>query len=220
MGPLFFVLMNETIKEKILNLSRPLVEAQGLEIWGLDVQEPPARLVRLFVDIPTATQIENADSGKSPVSPDFGRSERDDWFDDPQLSASIDQCEEISRALGLALEVEDLFPGPWTLEVSTPGLERKFYSLAQMRPYIGDIVEGRLAAPLEADPSRKVYRGRLLSLDDGGFTIEPCSVGEDGEILPENLPPVRLSWNNLRNARRIHIFNVRKKPGKGARKKS
>lgn len=220
MGPLFFVLMNETIKEKILNLSRPLVEAQGLEIWGLDVQDPPARLVRLFVDIPTDTQIKNADSDTHPVSPDFGRVEREDWFSDSRLSASIDQCEEISRALGLALEVEDLFPGPWTLEVSTPGLERKFYSLAQMRPYIGDIVEGRLGTPLDVDPSRKVYRGKLLSLDVDGFTIEPCSVGEEGEILPENLPSTYLPWDNIRNVRRIHIFNSRKKPGKGARQKS
>lgn len=56
----------------------------------------------------------------------------------------LGQCEEISRHVALALEVEDTIPEAYVLEVSTPGLTRLFFSLDQMRHYLGDVVEARL----------------------------------------------------------------------------
>lgn len=239
-GPLFFVLFltlainnrnsalqgiplpyknmdNSALKEKILSLAQPLVEAQGLEIWGLDVKDPPARLVRLFVDLPLATLQRLADKDA------INAGESGDESPVPQASASIEQCEEISRALGLALEVEDCFQGPWTLEVSTPGLERKFFSLEQLKPYVGDFVEIRLSETpggIASTPPRKNWRGKLLSVDENGFEIEPASIGADGQILPENLPPCHIDWDKTLNAHRLHIFGGQPKPGKGSRSKS
>lgn len=207
---------NSTIKEKILSLAEPLVEAQGLEIWGLDVKDPPSRLVRLFVDLPLANLQRQADQLAMIQS-------RNGENSTPPASASIEQCEEISRALGLALEVEDCFQGPWTLEVSTPGLERKFFSLEQLKPYIGDFVEIRLSEPPEGNamnPPRKNWRGKLLSVDENGFELEPASLGADGHILPENLPPCHIDWDKILNVHRLHIFGCQPKPGKGSRKKS
>lgn len=217
-GPLFFVLMDTaTLKEKILSLALPLVESQGLEIWGLDLKEPPARLVRLFVDLPLEDLQHNADREAMPKTAAAA--------DAPpsRTSASIEQCEEISRALGLALEVEDCFDGSWTLEVSTPGLERKFFTLEQLKPYLGHMVEARLSEGLPyegGNPPRKTWRGKLLDIDKNGFEIEPASFGADGKILPENLPPVHIDWYRIRNVRRMHVFGAQAKPGKGVRKKS
>lgn len=206
---------NSSLKEKILSLAQPLAEAQGLEIWGLDVKDPPANLVRLFVDLPLAALQRTAD--QEALASDKSEAES------MPASASIEQCEEISRALGLALEVEDCFQGSWTLEVSTPGLERKFFNLEQLKPYIGDFVEIRLSEAPEgtsSNPPRKNWRGRLLSVDEGGFVIEPASIGSDGQILLENLPPCRIDWKKTLNAHRLHIFGGQQKPGKGTRKKS
>lgn len=218
LGPLFFVLMDiAKIKEKILSLALPLVEAQGLEIWGLDVSAPPGRLVRLFVDIPLADLQHNADVV---ILREQTLLEADNTL--PKKSATIEQCEEISRALGLAIEVEDCFDGPWTLEVSTPGLERKFYTLDQLAPYVGDMVELRLAEALPtADGSlpRKTWRGKLLSVDKDGFDLAPASLGKNGEILPEKLPPCHIDWNKTVHIHRLHVFGSQSKPGKSSRKK-
>ena len=188
--------MNDEIKDGILKLAEPLARAEGLEVWGLDVTPGPTARVRLFIDAP----LEDFDAGEGGQG---------------RLSATIDQCERISRALGLALEVEDLFPGPWNLEVSSPGLERKFYSAAQARPYVGDVIEAALWEPLAERGSRKVYKGKLLAAGDDFIELEPCSIGEDGRVLPENIPPVRIPFKSVRNARRVHIFAAPKKPRKG-----
>lgn len=185
------------IKQEILQWAEPIVRDCGLAIWGLDVVGGPTTTVRLFVDTPGGAALD----GEAPAS------------------ASIEQCEEISRRLSLALEVEDLFPGHWLLEVSSPGLERKFYSLDQLRPYVGDFMEVNLQTPVAADEKRKTWRGRLGAVGEQTFNIEPCSLSEDGEPLPEGLPPVELPWNSVRRVSRIHLFPVNKKPGKGAGKK-
>ncbi len=205
----------DNLREKIFSLAQPLAEAQGLEIWGLDVKDPPARIVRLFVDLPLASLQEAADKKVNEQDSETGPS--------PLLSASIEQCEEISRALGLALEVEDCFEGPWTLEVSTPGLERKFFSLEQLKPYIGDMLEIRLSETptcLQTSQPRRNWKGKLLAVDETGFDLEPASIGADGQILPEHLPPCHIDWDKTLNVRRLHVFGGQPKPGKGSRKKS
>ena len=205
------------LKEKIISLAKPLVEAQGLEIWGLDVQEPPSRMVRLFVDVPLANLQHNADQQalNTVPNPTEGPSQ--------SASASIEQCEEISRALGLALEVEDFFAGAWTLEVSSPGLERKFFNLKQLKPYIGDLLEVRLSeAPSgnELQPPRKNWRGKLLAVGENSFDLEPVSINANGQVIPEKLPAQHMDWDKTLYARRLHIFGAPPKPGKGSRKKT
>ncbi|MBD5640828.1 MAG: ribosome maturation factor RimP [Desulfovibrio sp.] len=112
--------MNDELRETILKLALPLIQAQGLELWGLEIIPGPTLRVVIFVDTPLGCE-----SGPS-----------------------IEQCEAISRQLSLAMDVEDCIDQAWTLEVSSPGLERKFFSFDQLAPYVGDILEVRLNAPL------------------------------------------------------------------------
>lgn len=186
--------MPDTLKQTILNLAQPLVEAQGLDIWGLDIVGGPTLKVCLYIDAPHKEGLGN------------------------QESATIDQCEEVSRQLGLALDVEDCIENHWVLEVSSPGLERKFFSAEQMRPYVGDVVDCTLFESPEGFSNRKTFRGRLLAVDNDFFDIEPCAISAEGKILQEGISPVRIYWANVRNARRVHIFIVPCKPGKKSSK--
>lgn len=184
---------SEEIRKKILELAEPLVEAQGLEIWGLELTGMPPKNVRLFVDVPSDESLDSAGS------------------------ATIEQCEDISRQLGLALDVEDWLSGPWTLEVSSPGLERIFFRLAQMEPFLGDIVEVLLKEPVPiqtAVPGRSVWTGKLLAVDKAAFQLEPCQISAEGDIAPENIPPVTIPWDQVKKARRKFVFQTPKKPGK------
>ena len=124
-------------------------------------------------------------------------------------SASIDQCEEISRQLGLALEVEDLIEQAYVLEVSTPGFSRLFFSLDQMRPYAGDMVELRMVsayAPENAPAARRAWRGVLREVTGSAVRLAPASVSAEGDICPEAMDEVLVPWDMVRRASRIHIF--------------
>lgn len=208
--------MNEAVlKETVIRLAEPVVRALGLVIWGVEVAQAGRMVVRLFVDVP-AHSAENCVPTTS-TDEEQGRAPG---------SASIDQCEEISRHLGLALEVEDAVPSAYVLEVSTPGLTRLFFSLEQMRPYLGEVVEARLHAPLAPEGGaesgatpRRLWRGRLAAVEAEAFVLEPVAVSAEGEISPEALPPVRLPWAEVRRASRMYIFRQPVKPGKGPGKK-
>ena len=163
--------MNQNpIAEAVIRLAAPVVESLGLVIWGVEVAQSGRMVVRLFVDVPS--------DGRNPhaVAEELAGLAQDDGPDaaQPALpSASIDQCEEISRHLGLALEVEDIIPQAYVLEVSTPGFNRLFFSTEQMRPYVGDMVEARMQAayaPRADMAPRRTWRGRL---GGGGLPAGP-----------------------------------------------
>lgn len=205
------------LKETVIRLAEPVVRSLGLVIWGVEVVQAGRMAVRLFVDVPSG----------APESPQAADGEKNE----APSSASIGQCEEISRHLGLALEVEDAVPSAYVLEVSTPGLTRLFFSLDQMRPYLGDMVEARLHAPVAPEAAagpadcggaapRRLWRGRLAAVEADAFVLEPAALSPEGEVSPEGLPPVRLPWTTVRRASRMYIFRQPVKPGKGSGKGS
>lgn len=175
--------MNENLENMVKSLVLPLIEAQGLILWGIELIPGPTLKVAIYVDVP------QGEPG----------------------SATIDQCETISRQLGLALEVEDCITQPWLLEVSSPGLERRFFTLDEMRPYLGDMIDVRCKEPVNG---RKAWRGKLLKVDCGEFEILPASISGMGEIREDGVSPVSISWNNTAKVHRIHIFTIPSKPGK------
>ena len=131
-----------SLKETVTRLATPLVQAQGLEIWGVEIAQAGRTTVRVFVDLPLEVkQAQAALSADSGITQNHADNLEDSADTMTARSASIDQCEEISRQLGLALEVEDLIEQAYVLEVSTPGFSRLFFSLDQMRSYVGDMVE-------------------------------------------------------------------------------
>lgn len=202
--------MPESLEETVTRLVTPLVHAQGLELWGVEILPGGRSTVRVFVDLPRAVAAAEGAPAAGAAAPDPAEAG----------SASIGQCEEISRQLGLAMDVEDCMPEAWVLEVSSPGLDRRFFTLDQLRPYVDDLLEVRLAAPVAAAGEngaapRLRWRGRLLAVDAEGFTLEPCALSPEGEVRPEGQPPVWLPWTEVRRAARIPVFQKPVKPGKG-----
>ena len=84
-------------------------------------------------------------------------------FAEGENGVTIDQCAELSRLLGLTLEVEDILPGAYVLEVSSPGLERTFFTEEQLARAVGRQVEITLYLPLDVVAGRRKFRGELLA---------------------------------------------------------
>ena len=202
------------LKDAVLALAEPAVEAEGLAVWGLEILESGRMAIRLFVDMPEPAGQNDGQEGDS----DLALDEAGDGAL-AQISATVDQCERISRQLALALDMEDLVDRAYTLEVSSPGFNRIFFSLDQMRPYVGDMVEARMheAWAPEGQAPRRVWKGVLEAVDGDGFTLAPARVDGEGQIVREDAPAAAIPFGKVRRASRIHIFIRPQKPGKGAR---
>lgn len=222
---------DNALKETVIRLAEPVAHALGLVIWGVEITRAGRTVVRLFVDVPASRSESDLPEESTPqqaapqgAAPGLPLQEAGDFC--APHSATIHQCEEISRHLGLALEVEDSIPEAYVLEVSTPGLTRLFFSLAQMRSYLGDVVEARLHAPVapgqpaeaQSGAPRRLWRGRLTAVEDDAFVLAPVEVSAEGEVRAEELPPVRLPWEVVRRASRMYVFRQPAKPGKGPAK--
>ena len=77
-------------------------------------------------------------------------------FIDRPEGIGIDDCEVVSRQVSAILDVEDPLPGNYTLEVSSPGLDRKLTKPEHFRRFMGEEVKVTLRFPLEG---RRNFRG-------------------------------------------------------------
>lgn len=82
----------------------------------------------------------------------------------------IDDCEKVSRAISPLLDEADPIEQNYTLEVSSPGLERTLRTPEHFAACTGEEIEVRLYSPDET--GSKAYKGTLVSSDGNSFTIE------------------------------------------------
>src|SRR5277367_5276311 len=78
-------------------------------------------------------------------------------------------CELISQQVGEALDAEDVVPGHYTLEVSSPGVERKLKKLADYQRFQGQLARLVLREPVE---SQKFIEGRLAGTEESDVVVD------------------------------------------------
>lgn len=94
---------------------------------------------------------------------------------------NIDDCEKVHRAIDPLLDELDPIEDAYNLQVSSPGLERDVKYPWHYEVLIGEKLEVRLFAPLEAYPGKKVFTGTLESFGDNKITLKD---GENLYIIP------------------------------------
>ncbi|MGH7102281.1 MAG: ribosome maturation factor RimP [Acetobacteraceae bacterium] len=77
---------------------------------------------------------------------------------------AVADCEAISHRLGAALDVLDPLPGSWTLEVSSPGIDRPLVRTKDWNRFSGHLARVELAAPVGG---RRRLSGTVIGADDG-----------------------------------------------------
>jgi ribosome maturation factor RimP len=94
------------------------------------------------------------------------------FIDKPQGVTHAD-CEIVSQQVGTILDVEDVIPGGrYTLEVSSPGVERKLSRPRDFERFVGQKVKIVLREPLE---NRRQFIGTLAGFSEGVITLEPAA---------------------------------------------
>lgn len=90
-------------------------------------------------------------------------------FIDKEGGVTIDDCALVSRELGTLLDIHDMIPGSYTLEVSSPGLTRALRKPEDFLRFKGKKVKIKTNRDFE---KRRIFVGRLLEFSDGLVTVE------------------------------------------------
>jgi ribosome maturation factor RimP len=129
-------------------LVAPIVRAEGFELVELEyAREPQGWVLRLFIDRP----------GRDPMAKEGG--------------VGLDECARVSHAVETALEVEDLVPHAYSLEVSSPGINRPLRRPEHFAKVVGKRVKVKTFGPL-GQPPRKSFSGVLEQVGSSDITVQ------------------------------------------------
>jgi ribosome maturation factor RimP len=168
----------------IAELLAPTVASLGLELLGVDyVPAPGGATLRLYIDVPNDA---------------LGEGEA--------RAIGIDDCEAVSREVSAQLDVEDPISGHYTLEVSSPGVDRPLFEAAHFARFAGEQAKVGLKLPQDG---RRRLTGRIVSVEGDTVTFDL-----DGQ-------PFAVAIGNIEKARLVPDWAalglVKEKPGKKKR---
>ena len=119
-----------------------------------------------------------SDGGMELVDIEYRREARG-WvlrlYIDRKGGVTLADCTRVSQDLGRILDVEDFILNPYTLEVSSPGLDRPLKKEEDFIKYRGRLIKVKTSHPVGI---RRQFKGRLLGLSEGQIEIET-----DGEVF-------------------------------------
>ena len=188
----------DQIIQRVREAAGPVAASFGLDVWGIELVAGGRTVVRLYVDAPV---------GAVPAAG------VEDGTDGMLEGVSVDRCAEISRMLGLALDVEEVFSEAWILEVSSPGFDRTFFEPAQLSAYVGRDIDVTLVDPHPDIAGRRKFKGPLKAVDGERLTMEVLLPPAPSE-KPEPAD-VSICWSMVKKARLIPVFPDTSKPGAG-----
>ena len=131
--------------ERVREIAERVASSSGLEIVEIEfLGGGKARMLRVFLD--------KASAGT-----------------DPLARVTHEDCANFSREFGTILDVEDVMPGSYTLEVSSPGLDRRLIKAADFTRFTGSRLKLTTWQPVE---NNRHFEGRLESFKDGRLTLD------------------------------------------------
>ncbi len=130
--------MDSSVVERVWEIAEPLVTEYGMEIVDIDYRREARGNVLRFY---------------------LGREDG---------SVTIDELTVMSRRLGDLVEVHDVVPGRYLLEVSSPGINRRLRKPAHFQRYLGKHVRVRT---IDRAGGRRSFFGTLRAVEDGGVVL-------------------------------------------------
>jgi ribosome maturation factor RimP len=134
--------------DRIRVIAERVAGSHGLEVFDVQFRrESQGWMLRIFLDVPSTDDAPAA----------------------PEASVSIQDCERVSRDVSAILDVEETIDHRYTLEVSSPGLDRPLRKAHDYRRFAGRLAKIVVS---EAVDNQKHFAGRLQGLDDNAVMIE------------------------------------------------
>ena len=135
--------------QALQDLIAPAVAACDVDLWGIEFTPQGKRsLLRIFIDKPI-------DETVAPVADEDGE-------ENLGRGIGVQDCVRVTHQVSGILDVHDPISGEYALEVSSPGWDRPFFTLAQMQGYTGQQVALRLISAVE---NRRKFQAKLVAVD-------------------------------------------------------
>lgn len=170
----------QAVRQRVWQIAEPLCVHAGYDL--VDVRftlEQGGWVLRVFIDVAPDQIPADHVAGPDGFAPDL---------------VDLDDCERISRELSAALDVSDPIPQAYSLEISSPGIDRPLVTVAHFRRFVGAEVkvtlERGVPTPIRPDgvggSERKNFRGLLDGVEGDDPATAVARVIVDGQ--PWRLP--------------------------------
>jgi len=120
---------------------------------------------------------------------------------DSDEAVGVDRIAELSRGISRLIDADDPFKGSYTLEVSSPGLERKLTRPRHFEKSVGKQVKVKTFRDVDGT---KEHKGFITTTGEAGFTVE--TDGHEREI----------AYDDVSSARTVFVWEKGARPGKDA----
>jgi len=110
------------------------------------------------------------------------------YVDAPERPVTLDDCERASREISALLDVNDPVAGRYTLEVSSPGLDRPLFTPEQFARFVGEAVKINVNLPIDG---RRRFHGTISTIEGDRITI--VQEGGPVTIVHTNIAKARLA---------------------------
>ena len=180
---------------EITALLIPTVQSLGLELLGAEyLPAPGGALLRLYIDVPIDVPADGVQGDAAQAR-----------------TVGIEDCEAVSREVSAQLDVADPISGHYTLEVSSPGVDRPLFSPAQFTRFLGENAKVVLKLPQDG---RRRLQGAITRVEGDNVVFNV-----DGNELPvafDNIDKARLvpDWASLGLAPAKDASGRDERPGK------
>jgi len=110
------------------------------------------------------------------------------YIDSPD-GINLDDCERASRQVSAVLDVDDPLKGQYTLEMSSPGLDRPLFTAEHFTRFIGHEVKLRLHSPLEG---QRRFKALIKGVEGDVIHLTSSETDEDWQIPLDNIEKANL----------------------------
>ena len=180
-----YTIERSSIEDLVYKVTEPIATTLGVIVWGVRVLRAKGVTIQVFIDNTffEDTQQECNTQGLScSVDPACSEQAFHTHANPAQGGVSVETCALFSRLLSTELDIIEStetkealllqkLPS-YTLEVSTPGIERQFFTCGQLSHYIGCELQVQLNEPLVQDDTQRRYKGVLQKVEKEEFTLQ------------------------------------------------
>jgi ribosome maturation factor RimP len=163
--------------DHVRQIAERVAASSGLEVVDVEFRGAGnSRMLRVFLDKPGA------------------------HGNDPLAGVTHGDCANFSREFGTIIDVEDAVPGSYTLEVSSPGLDRKLTKPADFERFTGSRMK---LMTRQAVNNNRHFEGRLESFRDGKLTLDVSAASKKSQKKMGTTDPakrVEIEFANVEKA--------------------
>ena len=168
--------------DQIRSTAERVASSFGLEVVDLEMQgSGKFRVLRVYVEKDAAGRARLAEMAAGGAAEDLPKGVPIEMLS----GVTHEDCGQFAQDFGTVLDVEDLVPGAeYTLEVSSPGLERKLGKAEDYRRFAGSLIKLQTFQPVNGN---RHWKGRLKSSTGDVVTLELAAVKAKGRAKPAAL---------------------------------